>query len=219
MGEPEPAGSSNKEALALLRYKYAWTARFYDLLDLPFEHGRYRHIRPEVFKPLEGARQLLDCGVGTGRNIPHYPADALVTGIDHSPAMLARACRRAGKSGRRVDLIEADVTNLPFEDGCFDAAAATFLFCVLPDALQVPALREMARVVRPGGRIVLLEYTLSQEPFRRWLMKLWVPWVRLAYGASFDRRTRDHLAAADLTLEEARFVHSDTILLLTAAVP
>lgn len=219
MKTAESAGPSGERALALLRHKYAWIARFYDLLDFPFEHARYRHIRPVVFDAVPDASRLLDCGVGTGRNIPYYPPNARVTGIDQCPQMLARARARAGKHGREITFVEADVTDLPFEDDHFEAAAATFLFCVLPDALQPQALREMARVVKPGGKIVLLEYSLSLKPFQRFLMRLWAPWVRFAYGASFDRRTRDHITAAGLALDEARFVHSDTVLLLTVTVP
>ena len=72
-------------------------------------------------------------------------------GIDLSPAMLAQARRRARALGRRVELDEMDVTRLGFSDQSFDAAVGSFLFCVLPDDLQVPALREIKRILKPGG--------------------------------------------------------------------
>ena len=71
---------------------YERIARVYDLLDLPFEYGRYRRIRPLLFAGLSG--RVLDAGVGTGRNMPFYPRGAEMVGIDLSPAMLARAERR-----------------------------------------------------------------------------------------------------------------------------
>ena len=72
--------------------RYQRIAPLYDLLDLPFEYGRYRQIRRLLFQGLAG--RLLDAGVGTGRNFPFYPPGSRVVGIDISPAMLARAGRR-----------------------------------------------------------------------------------------------------------------------------
>ena len=74
--------------------RYERIAPFYDLLDLPFEYGRYRKIRPLLFEGLSG--RLLDVGVGTGRNFQFYPPTAKVIGIDLSPAMLTRAEQRRG---------------------------------------------------------------------------------------------------------------------------
>ncbi|MFQ5534453.1 MAG: class I SAM-dependent methyltransferase [Sphingomonadales bacterium] len=210
----QPGQASNQ-----LRATYDRIAPLYDLLDLPFEYGRYRAIRPGVFEQVADAQRLLDCGVGTGRNIPFYPRQAKVTGIDQCPGMLARARRRAGKHNRDVELVETNVLDMPFDDDAFCAASATFLFCVLPDELQEAALREIARVVKPGGRIVLLEYKLSQKPAHRRMMKLWAPWVRFAYGAAFDRRTEDHARNAGLIIEDRRFVHADILVQITARTP
>ena len=131
--------------------RYERIAPLYDLLDLPFEYSRYRKIRPLLFQGLTG--RVLDAGVGTGRNIQFYPPEADVVGIDISPAMLARAERRRLSLGADIELRQMDVADLEFEDQSFDAAVATFLFCVLPDELQVPALREIGRVVKLGGTI------------------------------------------------------------------
>ncbi len=213
--ETESAGGDAPSAAP--RRTYDRIYRLYDLLDLPFEHGRYRYIRPIVFNVNEvrGARRILDCGVGTGRNIAYYPPGAEVVGIDLCPGMLVQARRRARRLRRRVELVEADVCKLPFADGSFDAAVATFLFCVLPDEAQTAALREIARVVRPGGSLVLLEYVYSRNFRQRLVQKLLSPWVEWAYGARFDRRTREHIREAGLVVGEYRFVHSDTIVMLT----
>ncbi|MBA3518400.1 MAG: class I SAM-dependent methyltransferase [Rhizobiales bacterium] len=145
--------------------RYQRIAPFYDLLDLPFEHGRYRHIRPRLFDGLSG--RILDAGVGTGRNISFYPQHAEVIGIDISPAMLARAERRRISLGAIVELRQMDVTKLAFADRSLDAAVATFLFCVLPENLQQPALRELARVVRLCSlltrRLIGLTYARGEE--------------------------------------------------------
>jgi len=196
----------------LERYqRIAWA---YDLLDLPFEFARYRKIRPLLFRGLSG--RILEAGIGTGRNIPFYPPGCEVVGIDLSPAMLARARRRLGETTAKVELREMDVTRLRFPDRSFDAAVATFLFCTLPDESQVAGMRELGRVVKPGGLIRCLEYTRPSGGLRRAITRLWEPWVYWAYGAGFDRETEKHVPEAGLQLLESRFVADELIKLLGA---
>jgi len=197
--------------------RYQRIAPLYDFLDEPFERKRYSFLRPLLFQDLSG--QLLDAGVGTGRNCAYYPPDAVVSGIDTSPAMLARAhdrCPTLAEAGR---LYQMDVTDLRFPAGSFDAAVSSFLFCVLPDHLQVPALRELGRVVKPGGVIRLLEYVRPRGRWRRLITLLWQPWIAWAYGASFDRQTEKHVPAAGLELVESRYVFDDLLKLLTLRAP
>lgn len=200
--------------MASLYDKYQRIAPFYDLLDLVFEARRYRTLRPLLFEGLSG--RLLDAGVGTGRNILYYPSGSTVVGIDLSPAMLARAERRRNRLNAAVELRVMDVLHLDFPDNSFDAAVATFLFCVLPEELQVVALRELGRVVKPGGLIRLLEYVRPQRTLRRLLSRIWQPWIAWAYGASFDHQTEAHVSEAGLELIEARFVVDDLVKLISA---
>jgi ubiquinone/menaquinone biosynthesis C-methylase UbiE len=193
--------------------RYQRIAPLYDLLDFPFEHGRYRHIRPELFQELSG--RILDAGVGTGRNIAYYPRDASVVGIDLSPAMLARAERRAQRIGRAVDLRQMDVTRLDLPNQSLDAAVASFLFCVLPNDLQVPALLEIERVLKPGATLRLLEYVRPTGTLRAFIAHLWEPWMAWAYGAGFDRRTEEHVIEAGLEILDSRFVVDDLIKLIS----
>jgi ubiquinone/menaquinone biosynthesis C-methylase UbiE len=197
--------------------RYERIAPFYDLLDWPFERRRYRALRPLLFRGLAG--QLLDAGIGTGRNCAFYPPQAVVSGIDTSPAMLARAHRRCPTVAQAGRLYRMDVTRLQFPARSFDAAVATFLFCVLPDELQVPALRELGRVVKPGGLIRLLEYVRPRGTIRRLVSRVWQPWIAWAYGASFDRQTEKHVPEAGLHLAESRYVVDDLVKLLTVRVP
>ena len=194
--------------------RYQRIAWAYDLLDLPFEFVRYRKIRPQMFAGLSG--RILDAGVGTGRNFPFYPAGSEVVGIDLSPAMLARAERRLAMAATTVELRQMDVTRLDFPNHSFDAAVATFLFCTLPDELQIAGMRELGRVVKPGGIIRCLEYTRPNGGLRRAVTRLWEPWVYWAYGAGFDRQTEKHAPEAGLQLYESRFVHDELIKLLSA---
>jgi ubiquinone/menaquinone biosynthesis C-methylase UbiE len=192
---------------------YRRIARLYDILDLPFEHMRYKPLRRVLFEGLKG--DLLDAGVGTGRNFPFYPDGSRVTGIDLSPAMLERARRRKHKLGTTVVLHEMNVMAMDFADDSFDSIVSTFLFCVLDARHQRPALEELRRVCRPGGTIRILEYAISENTARRLVMKLWAPWVRFAYGAEFDRRTEQYLESAGLDLVDKTFLYKDIIKLLT----
>jgi ubiquinone/menaquinone biosynthesis C-methylase UbiE len=196
------------------RQRYDRIAPFYDLLDVPFEVGRYRALRPHLFRGLSGS--LLDAGVGSGRNMPFYPEESDMTGIDLSPAMLARARKRRARLGKDVELLEMNVLATTFPDQYFDAIVATFLFCVLDEDQQLPALRELARICKPTGELRCLEYTYSNDPIRHFVMRLWTPWVRWLYGAAFDRQTERYVPRAGLELVETRFLYRDMIKLIVA---
>lgn len=112
---------------------------------------------------------VLEVAIGTGLNIPFYAADPQVTGIDLSPAMLDIARKRAVDADRNVNLREGDAHRLPFEDESFDTVVCTFSLCNIPDLHQ--ALKEMRRVLRPGGRLALVDHIGSSVTPIRWLQK------------------------------------------------
>ena len=150
----------------------------------------------------------------SGRNMPFYPAGTDVIGIDSSPEMLARARLRRERLGVRVQLLEMDALQTAFPDSSFDAVVAAFLFCVLREDEQLAALRELGRLCKPAGEFRILEYAYSRDPLRRFVMRLWAPWVRFAYGAGFDRATESYVAAAGLTIVDKRWLFRDIIKLL-----
>lgn len=192
----EPTALIEAQAREVLR-AYERIAPVYDLLDGFYEWSWKRRLRAELFAHALPGR-LLDVGVGTGCNMPLYPKDAEVVGIDASPAMLARASARAAKLGRPVELRQMNLLELAFPDQSFDTVVATFVLLCLPDELQLPALRELARVTRPGGRILLLDYHRSSRTAVRWWMQLLSTWLRWAFAARFDPTTEQHLAEAGL---------------------
>lgn len=196
-----------------LRSKYQKTSWVYDLLDAPWER-EYRKWRPEILRDVGG--RVLEAGVGTGRNLFHYPPAVALTAIDLSPGMLRMARQRAEKARCRIDLQEADATRLsPFADGTFDWYISTFMYCVMPDSLQPLALQEMARVLKRGGRFRLIEILYSRDRFLRLRQKLLAPFVELVYGARFDRKTMDHLRAiSSLRILGTTFLKADTHLLI-----
>lgn len=196
-------------ATAHLQARYSRVAPLYDVLDWPFEWARYRRLRCLLCADLRGA--ILEAGVGTGRNLAYYPAGTHVTGIDVSPSMLARAASRPLPSGVAAELETSDVTATGFAAGQFDAVVASFVVCVLPGPLRVPALTELARVCRHDGELRLLEYQRSQTPGRRGLQRLWAPYVRWAFGAEFDVDLDGLIQQADLSVIESRYVVADII--------
>ena len=112
--------------------------------------------RREAASHLPGGSRVLEIGAGTGLNFAHYPETALATASDLSHVMLSRAADRAS----RQLLVQADAQMLPYADSSFDAALATLVFCSIPEPSK--AFAELRRVVRPGGRIVLLEHVRPQ---------------------------------------------------------
>jgi ubiquinone/menaquinone biosynthesis C-methylase UbiE len=161
--------------------------------------------------------EVLEVAVGTGRNLPFYPAEVTVTGVELSPAMLDIARTRAAELGREVELREADAEELPFADGSFDTVVCTLSLCTIPDHAR--AIAEMARVLRPGGRLLLLDHIGS-----RW----WPVWavqrlidvltVRTA-GEYQTRRPAPMLAAAGLQIVESQQLKLGTVERLHARKP
>jgi ubiquinone/menaquinone biosynthesis C-methylase UbiE len=186
---------------------YQRIAPYYDILDFIGEAFGQRRVRPQLLEGLSG--RILDAGVGTGRNIPFYPPGADIVGMDLSSAMLRRAHRRRQRLDAPLHLVASNVCQSPFPDDYFDAAIATFLFCVLDDADQLPALKELARICRPGAEIRLLDYVLPEDPKRRRSAQRMAPIIKFLFGASVERDTDQYAAAAGLKVTERRLVAGD----------
>lgn len=144
--------------------------------------------------------RTLEVAIGTGLNLPHYPPGVRVTGIDLTPEMLAVARRRSADLGRSVDLTEGDAQALPFADSTFDTVICTYAMCSVPD--ERATVLEMQRVLKPGGRLILLDHIRSSVAPLYWLQRL----MELAPSRNRDeltRRPREHVEAAGLTIEES----------------
>jgi len=160
--------------------------------------------------------RTLELAIGTGLNLPEYPADAVVTGIDLTPEMLERARRRAADLGRRVELCEGDAQALPFPDGAFDTVLATYAMCSVPDLPLTIA--EARRVLRSGGRLILVDHVRSSVTPLFWLQRL----MELAPSRTQDELTRrpiDQVRAAGFEIEESDRLRAGVVERLVARRP
>lgn len=130
--------------------------------------------------------RVLEVGVGTGINATLYPRDCAVTGIDLSDSMLEKARERvARKNITNVRLLEMDAADIRFADDSFDIVYAPYLISVVPDPVAVA--REMHRVCRPGGRIILLNHFRSPNPLLAWAERIISPFtVHIGFKSDLD---------------------------------
>lgn len=151
----------------LVKRRYERVASLYDILTA--RAGWFSSSwRRRTWEEAQG--KILEVGVGTGKNIPFYPPECEVTAIDLSSNMLERAQRRAARIGRQVRLLEMDMTRLSFENACFDTVVATFVLSALPEPAE--GLSELRRVLRPEGRLLLVEYAPPRSKIEAWTKDL-----------------------------------------------
>ena len=144
---------------------------------------------------------VLEVAIGTGRNLPLYPADARLTGVDLSPAMLELARRRGAVLGREVDLRLGDAQALPFRDATFDAVVSTLAFSTIPDPDKAAA--EARRVLRPGGLLLVLDHVRSPIRAVRLIQRLLDPILVRFQGDHVLREPLEPLTAAGFRIEVA----------------
>jgi SAM-dependent methyltransferase len=163
---------------------------------------------------VQASGEVLEVAVGTGRNLPFYPKGVRLTGVDLSPAMLQVARDRARRLGLTVELREGDAEALPFPDASFDTVVCTLSLCTIPDDRR--AVAEMYRVLRPGGRLLLLDHVRSTN---RLLVA--VQWLvgRLSRRDHLLRRPLEHVHAQGFAVERRQRSKAGVIERLTAHKP
>jgi len=179
------------------RKRYQRISHFYDLMEVLPEY-KY-HVWRKVFWHLITGPRVLEVGIGTGKNLPYYPEGMQVIGIDITPGMLSRAKQKADELNVDVDLQLGDVQALPFPDGTFDAIAATFVFCSVPDPIL--GLSELLRVTKPGGQLLFMEHIRADNPILGTLMDVLNPMVVRMMGANINRRTPENIREAGLIVD------------------
>jgi ubiquinone/menaquinone biosynthesis C-methylase UbiE len=181
---------------------------FYDrwvlpsILDLVMRQTQLEKYRREVVAAAGG--RVLEVGVGSGLNFPLYGKQVeTVIGIDPSPRLLAIARRRADAVGLQVELLQGSAAAIPLADSTIDTVVMTWTLCSIIEPLA--ALREMRRVLKPGGRLHFVEHGLSPEPaIERWQHRLTPIWCHVAGGCHLDRKMDDLIRSAGFDLTELR---------------
>ncbi|MEJ2728195.1 MAG: class I SAM-dependent methyltransferase [Deltaproteobacteria bacterium] len=197
----------------LTRRRYNRIAFLYDLMEAPVEGLRLSSWRKRLIDRIAGPTAL-EVGVGTGKNLASYPHDVRITAIDLSPRMLARAQKKANKLNLQVDLQEMDVQQLDFADHSFDTVFATFVFCSVPD--PVMGLRELRRVCKPEGRLLLLEHMRPHHPVLGWIFDVLNPIVVRMMGANINRKTIDNIRQAGWQIKAEENLSSDIVKIVEA---
>jgi phosphatidylethanolamine/phosphatidyl-N-methylethanolamine N-methyltransferase len=166
--------------------KYNRLAPFYEGMEAVVEGLFFRHWREKLWAKAEGIH-ILEVGVGTGKNFAYYPKNAKVTAIDFSPAMLEQAKRKKDARHIDVDLHLMDIEFLQFADNSFDTVVGSFVFCSVPAPAK--GLKELHRVCKPDGKVLLLEHVLSSRRLIAKLMNFLNPLVLSLVGANINRNT------------------------------
>jgi ubiquinone/menaquinone biosynthesis C-methylase UbiE len=182
--------------------KYDRFARCYDCVEGVLSLLGLSKLRQQMMKQASG--RVLEVAVGTGKNLPYYPPDCRIIAADLSREMLNVAQKRAAKLSMDVSFLLADAEALPFPDETFDTVVSSLSTCTFPD--PVAALKEMARVCRPTGKVLLLEHGRSD---REWLARFQ---DRTAdrharqLGCHWNRNSLDLVSRAGLKINKAQRV-------------
>jgi len=173
-----------------IKKRYNRIASFYDILDKPMEMALSRW-RKDLLSEVKG--EVLEVGIGTGKNIPWYPDTIDLTGIDFSPKMVEITREKYGDRPN-VKILEMDAQKMDFSDNSFDTVVTSCVFCSVPKPVQ--GLLEIQRVCKNGGKIVMLEHVRSHKKMVGPIMDA-LNFIPLhLYGANINRETYHNLLKA-----------------------
>jgi ubiquinone/menaquinone biosynthesis C-methylase UbiE len=182
-----------------IKEKYNRIASFYDLHSKLAEKLWLTKWRKKFFAPLTG--KILEIGIGTGKNIDYYNKKAEVIGIDFSEKMLEQAYIKLAKSGKKnITLKQMDAENLEFKDNTFDYVVTSCVFCSVPNPIK--GLKEIKRVLRPSGKLIMIEHVLSKNPIIALIEHIHNPITKFFIGVNINRNTKQNRIKAGLKIVE-----------------
>jgi len=192
----------DREETEKVKKRYDRISPVYNQLEFVMERmamaGWRQEFWEKVRKNLQPGDLMLEAGVGTGKNMPYYPEaeEVRIEAIDISPGMLSRAESRAEELGIEVNLRKMDIQSLDYPDNHFDLIVTSCVFCSVPD--PVLGLKELKRVCKPAGKILMLEHMLSDKLVLKNLMNLLNFIPRHIWGANINRRTMENIERVGL---------------------
>ncbi|TQD26143.1 class I SAM-dependent methyltransferase [Methanolobus vulcani] len=175
--------------------KYNRVSYVFDTMEIPMEYMWFSKWRKKILPELSG--RVLDLGIGTGKNIPYYPDECEVVGVDISDKMLSHAKEKAVHKNN-ISLFQMDAENLAFKDDSFDYVITTFVLCSIPD--PIAALKEMKRVCKPDGMVVNLEHMKSENRIIAFIEDLFNPLTVAITGVNINRETVENAKKAGLNV-------------------
>lgn len=182
-------------------YDATWGRGFAALYDRFFkavEDAGLRDMRSQLLSEASG--RTIDIGSGTGANLKLYPPDVELVMTEPDPHMARQLRHKLAESDRTAEFVQAGAESLPFEDSSFDTAVFTLVLCTVPDPRA--GLTEVARILKPGGRMLFLEHVRAQdEGLARWQDRLEKPWRFIGDGCHCNRDTVATIEASPLRLE------------------
>jgi phosphatidylethanolamine/phosphatidyl-N-methylethanolamine N-methyltransferase len=198
---------------ATIQKRYDRLAPYFDGLEAMMEGLFFRSWRKKLWESVEGPH-ILEVGVGTGKNFDYYPAGARITAIDFSPKMLEQARNKKHRKQTDVELELMDVQSLHYASNSFDTVIGSFVFCSVPAPMK--GLKELHRVCKPGGRVLLLEHVISSSTVLAGVMNLLNPLVVSMVGANINRNTVKNVQACGFRHVRVDERSSDIIKLIEA---
>jgi len=197
------------------RSSHRWFAAMYDCVSSWGERRVLRHLRPMVAGEATG--YMLEIGVGTGANFPYYKLTERIVATEPDPFMLRRAQRRAAHLGLPVEFHQCPAEELPFSDASFDTVVLTLALCTVRDPPR--ALREIRRVLKPGGPFRFIEHVRSDSRLTGLVQDLLTPvWRWFGAGCHLNRKTIASIEAAGFELVEVHHRHPPLLPLLPFVV-
>ncbi|HID27452.1 MAG TPA: class I SAM-dependent methyltransferase [Methanosarcinales archaeon] len=182
-----------------IKSRYNRYAYFYDLLEAPVEFLVFGKWRKSILENLKG--RILEVGIGTGKNLKYYPDGGSIIGIDFSEKMLEKAKPKANDEDK-VSLIRMDGQKLGFNSNIFDYIITTFVLCSIPD--PIVALKEMKRVCKINGKIIMLEHVKSKNQLIAMVSEILNPITLFLFGFYVNRDTIENIKNAGLNIIEEK---------------
>lgn len=194
-----------------IKRRYNRASKIYDIFESPMEVMALKKWRTDLMKELDG--KVLEVGVGTGKNITYYPEGLDITAIDFSEKMLNKAKLKSKALNKKVQFYNMDAELMDFQDNTFDTVFTTCVFCSVPDPVQ--GLKEIKRVCKPGGKIIMIEHVRSQKKILGLMMDLFNPIVVNIYGANINRDTINNIERAGFFRINVTNLYSDIVKKIT----